>query len=404
MNVGNSSREANYAKWGLRFTFFFLGMSVSVATARLAEIKAHTHSSDSLFGFAVLIGNFGIMAGNFLGGVGVHKLGSKSVIRIAILGIAFSQVGYGFANHLWQISTISFLAGLFGSFSNVGVNMQGGMIESHIGRSLMPVFHGSWTLGAFSASLLASIVTPYISLKSHLLANAIFTFLAVSCSALLLFPKKIDEETLSLPENSVDENSTSKRLHPLLLLIAVTAALSILSESSVGDWSSIFLHEKFNISISLAALGYTVFALGQIIGRFTVGRRIDKLGITTVVRTGGFLGGLMYFAAPWLVRLLHLKAHQVLIVMCVSYFFIGLCIAPMPPAFAILAFKVPNFSAAKAIAQMQVISAFAFMLFRLIMSGLTNLVGLQNALMFPAITLILTGWLASAIASRHKTV
>jgi len=404
MIFGNRTLNANHAKWGLRLTFFFLGMSVSVATARMAEIKAHTHSSDSLFGFAVLIGNLGIMAGNFLGGIGVHKFGSKTVIRTAIFGIAFSQVGYGFAHHLWQISTISFLSGLFGSFSNVAVNMQGGMIESKIGRSLMPVFHGSWTLGAFTASLLASIITPHLSLTSHLFINAIFTFVAVSGSALLLLPRKVDHDTLSLPENTFSEERSKKGLHPLLLLIAFTAGLSMLSESSVGDWSSIFLHEKYDVSVSLAALGYTVFALGQISGRFTVGKRIDKLGVTTVVRTGGLLGGIIYLAAPWLVRLLNLDSHQTLIAMCLSYYFIGFCIAPMPPAFAILAYRIPKFSAAKAIAQMQIVSAFAFMFCRLIMSGLIKVVGLQNALMFPALTLIATGVLASEIAQRHQSV
>jgi hypothetical protein len=38
------------------------------------------------------------------------------------------------------------------------------------------------------------------------------------------------------------------------------------------------------------------------------------------------------------------------------------------------------------------------------MSGLIKVVGLQNALMFPALTLIATGVLASEIAQRHQSV
>ena len=401
MSQTYSKGNMTLAKWGLRSTFFFLGMSVSVATARMAEIKGNTHSSDAAFGFAILIGNAGIMIGNYLGGFAVHRMGSRTVIQVAIFGIAFSQIGYGFAHHLWQIAAISFIAGAFGAFSNVSANMQGGMIESGIGRSLLPTFHGSWTLGAFTASLLASLVAKHISLTAHLVTNCILTFLCVSASALALLPSSNDRRVLAQPENQMPEESAKQKLNPVVVLLAFVSALSLLSESSVGDWSSILLHEKYRVSVSSAALGYTLFALGQIIGRFTVGRRIDRLGVVAVIRTGGLVGGSVYLIGTQIVRVLHISSPTaVLEIMTFQYFLIGLCIAPMPPAFAILAYRIPKISAAKAIAQVQVIGAFCFLIGRLMMSGLTKAIGLQTALVLPAITLLATGLLANGIAER----
>ena len=401
MSLTNPTNNLNLAKWGLRSTFFFLRTSVSVATASMADINWNTHSSDAAFGFAILIGNAGIMLGNYLGGIGVHRFGSKKVIRSAIFGISLAPVGFGFAHHLWQISAISFIAGLFGAYSNVSVNMQGGMIESGVGRSLLPTFHGSWTLGAFSASLFASILAQHISLTNHLIINGILSFLCVSASSLVLLPSTMDQRILSLPENQNSPDSTRQRINPVVGLLAFVSALSLLSESSVGDWSSILLHEKYGVSVSAAALGYTVFALGQIIGRFAVGRRIDRIGVVAVIRTGGLIGGTVYLVGSQIVRLQHLPSPSlVLVIMCLQYFLIGLCIAPMPPAFAILAYRVPKISAAKAIAQVQVMSAFAFLLGRLLMSGLTKLLGLQTALVLPALTLLATGFLANKIAER----
>jgi MFS family permease len=378
---------------------FFLGMSVSVATARMAEIKGATHSSDSAFGYAVLIGNLGIMIGNYLGGIAVHRIGSRAVIRIAILGIAGSQIGYGFAHHLWQISMIAFIAGLCGSFSNVGVNMQGGMIESGIGRSLLPTFHGAWTLGAFSASLLSSVVASHISLQGHLLINCIFSFLGVSAAALVLLSALVDQEVLVHPDNQPDEHVTQSKINPAVAFVAFCASLALLSEASVGDWAGILLHEKFHVTLALSALGYTFFALGQIIGRFTIGKRIDRIGVVAVIRTGGILGGVIYLVSPVVVNIFGSnKPTLILTIMCVQYFVLGLCIAPMPPAFAILAYRIPNISSAKSLAQMQIIGAFGFMLGRFILSTLTHLFGLQGALLLPALTLLATGLLARKLS------
>ncbi len=376
-------------------------MSVSVATARMAEIKGHTHSSDSAFGLAVLIGNAGIMVGNYFGGFAVHRFGSRTVIRSAIFGIAFSQIGYGYATHLWQISAIAFTAGAFGAFSNVGVNMQGGMVESGIGRSLMPSFHGSWTLGAFSASLLSSFITPHLSLLSHLFINCLLTFTCVSLAALSLLPSAVDHRVLAEPQNSGDSSFKSALTNPAVLLLAFAAALGMIAESSVGEWSSIVLHEKYHLSISAAALGFTLFALGQIIGRFTVGVRIDRLGIGKVLRIGGLVGGVLYIFGPLSVRSLHLHSSSaILALMTGLYFLIGLCVAPMPPAFAILTYRIPNISSARALAQMQIIGALIFMVGRLIVSGITKLVGLEIALLVPAFALFATGLLASRLVEK----
>lgn len=72
LNIDSDITRLRNAKWGLWSTFFFLGMSVSVATARMAEIKGKTSSSDAAFGYALVVGNLGIMLGNYIGGHAVH--------------------------------------------------------------------------------------------------------------------------------------------------------------------------------------------------------------------------------------------------------------------------------------------------------------------------------------------
>jgi MFS family permease len=201
------------------------------------------------------------------------------------------------------------------------------------------------------------------------------------------------------PDNQPDEHVTQSKINPAVAFVAFCASLALLSEASVGDWAGILLHEKFHVTLALSALGYTFFALGQIIGRFTIGKRIDRIGVVAVIRTGGILGGVIYLVSPIVVNIFGSnKPTLILTIMCVQYFVLGLCIAPMPPAFAILAYRIPNISSAKSLAQMQIIGAFGFMLGRFILSTLTHLFGLQGALLLPALTLLATGLLARKLS------
>jgi MFS family permease len=386
------------AKWALRVTFFFMGMSVAATSARLAEIKHNTGGSQTAFGTALMLGNIGTMVGNLIGHRLSNSFGTRTVTRIALAGVAVSQISYGFINQLWQVPFVAFLAGASYALANVGANSQGSMIQENAGRSLMPSFHGSWSIGALFASFTAGIVAKHFSPAQHLLVNSLIALIGAWVINRALLPKEVDR----LDQKSNSEIKHDEALPPVikrfLLLVSVGSMLSVIAEASVGDWSTILLHEDFHISLGMNTYGYTAFILAQTTSRFTVGKMIDKFGIPTVIRYFGVIGGIGYFIGLVIANDLHLTSpHAALAVMCISYAILGFGIAPMPPSFVSIAGSIPGMPTARAVARMQLISAVGFFIGRGVVSFLAGAIGLPLALLFPAIALIGSGLLSNAL-------
>jgi MFS family permease len=380
------------AKWALRITFFFMGMAVAASSARLAEIKHNTGGSQSAFGAALMLGNIGGMFGNFIGGRLTHRLGTRTILRIAMFIFVCAQISYGFINQLWQVPLCAFAGGSSYALANIGANSQGSMIQQRAGKSLMPSFHGSWSIGALTASFAAGFAAKHLSTGTHILINSVIAFAGASLVYRYLLPTAVDthdqNSNAGLPQNEPIPEPIKK----FIFVLAIGSMMSVIAEASVGDWSTILLHEDFNVALGVNTYGYTSFILIQTIGRFTVGRLIDKYSIQTIMRLFAAIGGVGYFSGLVIANAIHTSSpHAALITMCIAYAILGLGLAPMAPSFASIAGAIPGIPTARAVARMQMISAFGFFFGRGLVSLLTKFIGLPLALLMPAIALIIAG-------------
>lgn len=383
------------AKWALRLTFYFMGVAVAASSARLAEIKQNTGGSQSAFGAALMLGNIGGMFGNYIGGRLTHKLGTRRVIRIAIGLFVLAQISYGFVNQLWQVPLCAFAGGSTYALANVGANSQGSIIQQRAGKSLMPSFHGSWSIGALTASFVAGFAARHLSTGTHILINSLIAFAGAMVAYKYLLTPEVDSHDQRANSELQQHETIPEPIKKFIFILAIGSMMSVIAEASVGDWSTILLHENFNIALGTNTYGYTSFILIQTVGRFTVGRLIDKHSIQTVMRNFAALGGIGYLAGLLIANSIHVASpHKALIVMCIAYAILGLGLAPMAPSFASIAGAIPGIPTARAVARMQMISAFGFFFGRGMVSLLTNFVGLQVALLMPAMALVIAGFIA----------
>ena len=388
--------DIDKAKWALRVTFFFMGLSVAASTARLAEIKQNTSSSQSAFGAALMLGNLGAMFGNFIGARLSHKFGTRLIAQMGISIFVLAQISYGFVNQLWQVPIVAFIAGSSYAIANIGVNSQGSMIQQSIGKSLMPSFHGSWSIGALTASFVAGFAARHMSPGIHILLNSLVAATGALVAMKLLLPHKSDHADQEANSEVPQHEEIPKPIKRFIFVLSIGSMLSIIAESSVGDWSTILLHENYSVPLGINTYGYTAFILIQTIGRFTVGKLIDKHSIQSVMRTFATIGGVGYFAGLLISNLIHTRSPQAaLIIMCISYAVLGLGLAPMSPCFASIAGSIPGIPTARAVARMQMFSAFGFFIGRGFVSLLTNFISLPFALLLTSLALVASGVIAS---------
>lgn len=383
------------AKWALRATFFFMGMAVAATTARFAEIKHGTGVSQATFGAALLVGNFGALIANYIAGGLARRYGTRSLSRMAITGIAISQMMYGFTTHLWQVPIAAFLAGSAYAFANVAANSQGSMIQQDLGRSLMPSFHGAWSVGALFASTIAGLIAKSFTPGQHILVNSLIALAGAYAVNRALLPHEVDHLDQSSETAVAHDQPIPGPTKRFITILAIASMFSNIAEVSVGDWSTILLREDFNIAIGANTLGYTSFILIQTIGRFSVGKLIDKHSIQTIMRNFSIIGGVAYISGLFLALRIH-EGHPLatLITLCLMYALLGLGLAPIAPSFASLAGAIPTVATARAVARMQLIAATTMIGARGAISLLVNFLGLPIALMIPACALIASGLIA----------
>ena len=400
-----TAERVERAKWGLRATFFFMGMAVAATAARFAEIKGHTHTSDAIFGYCIMVGNLGSIFGNFFGARLSRKIGTRRTTQLIMVGIAGSQIAYGFVNRIWELPFVAFAAGASYALTSIAANAQGSMIQESVGRSLMPSFHGSWSIGACLASFLAGFIAKYVPVEWHLLGNSLVALFGCLVVSRALLPFSADHHD-AMRNSEVPHNlPVPKEIKNFIWMVAIGSFLAIIAETSVGDWSSIYIKEDLHIPIGVNTVGYSCFVLAQIIGRFSVGRWIDLYGIPLVIRVGGLLGGFGYLVgliAANIERDHH--PYTALVIMCLAYAILGFGVAPMPPSYVSVAGSIPGIPTTRALTRLAVISSTGFFIGRFLISSLAGLFGLPIALLFPATALIGSGVLAHFLdIKRIKT-
>lgn len=372
-----------------------MGMAVAATSARFAEIRGHVGINVALFGYGIMVGNVGSITGNLMGQRIARRLGTRRMAQIVMIGVGGSQIAYGFINAGWQVPLVAFCAGVSYALMNVACNSQGSMIQEHTGRSLMPSFHGTWSIGAFTASLAAGFIAKHFSVQTHLLVNASIAIFGVFAVSRALLPQTVDHHDQATNSEVKHDEPLPENIKKFILFVAFGSLLASIAEVSVGDWSSILIHDSFGLSASLATLGYTSFVLAQIFGRFSVGRLIDRSDIPTVIRFGGFLGGAGYFGGLIASNILKSNhPHGALIAMCAGYAVLGLGVSPMPPSYVSVAGSIPGVPTTRAIARMQIIGSTGFLIGRFCISSLAGVYGLSLALFFPATAAIGCGFLA----------
>ena len=383
------------AKWGLRATFFFMGVAVAATSARFAEIKGHTHTSDAIFGYCIMVGNLGSIFGNFFGSRLSRRIGTRKTAQLIMIGIAGSQTAYGFVNRVWEIPIVAFVAGASYALMNIACNSQGSMIQESVGRSLMPSFHGAWSVGACTASFAAGAIAKFVPVEWHLLGNSLIALFGCFVVSKALLPFSADHHDAAVNSEVAHSDPIPVEIKNFIWMVAIGSFLATIAETSVGDWSSIYLREDLHIPIGVNTLGYTCFVLAQIVGRLSVGRLIDKFGIPFVIRVGGLLGGSGYFIGLLMANSLRTDHnYTALVVMCIAYAVLGFGVAPMPPSYVSVAGSIPGIPTARALTRLAVIASTGFFIGRFAISSLAGLFGLPIALLFPATALIGSGVLA----------
>jgi MFS family permease len=300
-------------RWAVTGAFGLGGITISAWGPRLPAIKTQLGVGTGTIGLLLA----GVTVGAILGLLGstpvLHRLGGRRAIAAALLLItaAMTLMGIALTARSLPLTAVAFVtAGTGIGTLDVLINVEGAAVEQAAGRTLMPMMHAAWSIGAAAGSGIgAACAALSVSPAAQLIGEAVAVAVAAGVVAAGI-PRGRRAPAAAPAADRRDRLRQWLRgwLDWRLLLIGVVMLGVELGEGSANSWLTLAVRSDHGQSAAVAALFFTAFAASEATTRIFAGPLVDRLGRARTIRLTTALGiaGIIVFILagnPWLVLL-----------------------------------------------------------------------------------------------------
>ena len=271
------------------------GITVASWGPRLPAVQTDLGADTAMIGVILGCVTIGSIAGLVASTPLLHYLRSKRALGGAILvvAVAMALMGVGVALGSIPVTVVAFVIVGFGIGTlDVLINVEGAAVESRAKRTLMPLMHGAWSVGAaVGAGIGALCAAIGITPSEQFLGEAVL----IGLSTLLIAPSiapgpRAEEPKAELTRWQRVVQWARGWLDWRLLLIGVVMLGVELGEGSANSWMTLAVHDDHGQTAAVAALFFTAFAVGEALTRILGGPVVDRLGRVWTIRVTTALG------------------------------------------------------------------------------------------------------------------
>lgn len=278
--------------------FFIHGFLFASWTAHIPQLQHHLRLNDGRLGLALLGAPVGSVLAIAVAARLLPKVGSRRMVRLALIGYCVSGPFIGLTGSLGTFFTAFLIWGFFQGTLDVSMNTQAITVERFSHRVLMPGFHGSWSTGSLVGALTGAVAVGLgVSLSEQLLVLAIPCLLIVGWLTMSLIP---DQGADGGPEPSTQNSALrSGVLQGAVLVLGGISFADMLCEGAAADWAAVYLRNSLHVVPFVAGLGYACYSLAMLIVRLLGNRIFTKfsphrvLPLLAAVASLGFAAGLI---------------------------------------------------------------------------------------------------------------
>jgi MFS family permease len=290
---------------GVRGTYVaFIGSGFAFASwaSRIPQVRDRLDLSPAELGLLLLCIAAGSVVALPLSGPVIHRLGSKRTVAAmaVLLAAGLATIALGYLAGLVPVVMGLFVLGFANGAWDVAMNVQGALVERHLGRSIMSRFHAGFSLGTVAGALLgAAMVALHVPVTAHLLVVAVVTGLVVPCGARAFIHDAAGVEERQ--EQTGRRSALAAWREPRTLLIGVFVLAFAFAEGTGNDWVSIALIDGYGAPAAVGTLAFAVFLAAMTLGRWFGPGLLDRYGRVLVLRVLsalGIAGTLLFVFAP----------------------------------------------------------------------------------------------------------
>ena len=272
--------------------------------SRMPAVRDHIHADLRTLGFVLLCFAIGSMIAMPFTGRLIQRFSTRQVCAVGSLGGCLFMSMLPLLSDTVAFAGVLLLTGVCFGMWNVTINVHGAAVEGRFGRAIMPAFYGALSggiiLGTVGGALLAAagvglalhfwmIVPPLAAMV--VVAIAFWNnWEAIDSPAPADTATGVESDTrpMQVAAGTRGGRRTSTLTVPVLL-IGLLAFCTAMAQGATSDWLAIHAHDDKGLTEALAAAVLTTYAVAEMIGRFTGGRVIDRIGRVWTVRICGLV-------------------------------------------------------------------------------------------------------------------
>ena len=385
----------SYASARLACMFYFMapGLAYGLVTSRMPALKNMTGATEGELGIILLCFGLSALIGLAFAPRLIAKISAKTTLLASSLACMVFVVLVSFSSSVWFFDIAMALLGICMGLCDVTMNVQGVEVERAYKKSSMNILHAGYNIGAAAAACAGSI---FAATNFGVWVNFVLP-VAVMAGMLWWAEPRLVTGNLEKPERSESSPLVSvepkKRLPFLVWVCGLLCVCCYVSEGSVGEWGSLYLHQEKAAPESIAALVFAVCSICSLLCRLVADRLRNNFGDFLVSTAGATLA---------LAGMLTVLSSSSWSICLIGYAMMGLGQAPIVPIAFSRAGAIKGVSTARATSLVSLL-AYAGLLFAPPAFGLSaEHFGLHTALCAVPVLLTITVLLAFLLGRLIK--
>jgi len=397
-----SVNRAKRAMVGLTGIFYIQGFLVVSWLPRIPEIIDNLNVQFATWGAIVGIAGLGGMLPLLFTNQLINRFGSRPLIQWSLLLGGLSIVSFGFERSPWLFFVSLLIQNLsFGVFGQT-INSHSVVFQNRLGRVILGRFHGSWSMGAASSSLLSGVLAAFVPLDWYLVGVFLLAVTVAFVASL---------QMLGPSEDGHDQERQRSEPVPLLktpgyvLILALGLFCAVMPEATISDWGAVLANRAWHLPTSLQGLPYTLFGFAMIVSRLSISRITKRRNLNRVAQLAAIGGAI---AATLAVTLgTYLSGVNPILAIAVSGIFwlvYGLASGPQVPAYFSIAGSVAGMSTAQVMARMSLVNTLIILLVKILMGAVAQGIGVPFVFAISIAAFIGAAVISGYVNRRNKAM
>ncbi len=314
------SSRLSAAKTSTFIVFFTAGALQMSWASRIPQVRDGLGLDPAQLGLLLLTSSAGSLAALLVAGIIIDRVGSASAVAVFTLAsaVGMAVVGLGYLVGAPAVAVGLFLNGVGIGAWDVAVNVQGSLVEQHLGKAIMPRFHAGYSVGTvFGALVGAGMIALHVPVTAHLIGAAVL----VACANLVAVRNFLSTPTSRSVGDALESgldavagtpssqgDGPRKRYsvldawkEPRVILIGLFVMLIAFAEGSAVDWIGLGLIDGHGTAATVGTLGLATFLTAMTMTRWFGTPLLDRFGRVPVLAALSLVltaGAALFIFAP----------------------------------------------------------------------------------------------------------